>query len=65
MKKFLKKLNWKTTAAGAVLIGLEAVKLWQPDWAPLLTTVQTTAIGSGLVAAADAKKPATRRQPKA
>ena len=61
--KFWKKLNWKTTAAGAALIGLEAMKLWQPDWAPLITTVQTTAIGGGLVAAADAKTP-RRRQPK-
>lgn len=64
MKFNWKKLNWKTTAAGAALIAIEGLKLWKPAWAPLLTTVQTTAISGGLVAAADAKKPRTRK-PKA
>jgi hypothetical protein len=62
MRKLI-KLNWKTTLAGACLIGLEVVKVVQPTWAPVITSLQTSVIGGGLVAAADGKRPRTR-QPK-
>lgn len=55
MRKLL-KVNWKTTLAGAALLGLELTKLVKPQWEPLLTSIQTTVVGGGLIAAADSKK---------
>jgi hypothetical protein len=56
-----KQINWKTTAAGSLLAILELAKAAKPSWVPVLTTIQTVVVSTGLVAAADApKQPPTK-----